>query len=256
MVSTLPGTYGELTGIVYVANTPPALLVADATHDVIRTLDPASPATTSVFQGTLDSPGSTAATLTSPGALAWVAGSGRYLVVDGAAARYFFNELGTIADVNVALAQPSGILAETTPSVTGSYTAVVSETGGDDILTLTTPMVGTPWVWTQGLRCGGSKGFGDGPCAGAQFNGPQGLAWSDPTTIFVADTQNNRVREVSFTLGVSTVAGSGVAGHTVDLRQTAEIDGPTAVFCRPNASGRDVFIVDANGTEIRRQSLP
>ncbi len=74
-------------------------------------------------------------------------------------------------------------------------------------------------------------------------------------SVFVADTGNNRVREISFATGVSTVAGSGVAGHTIDTRQHAEIDGPTAVFCKPTSSGRDLFIVDAGGTEIRMQSL-
>jgi hypothetical protein len=261
-VSTLAGTFGELRGIVYVASSPPMLLVADATHVVVRKVDPSNPANTAVFSGTLDTPGSTdgnATTYTNPGALAWVTGSGRYFVLDGNSVRYFFNS-GSASTVAVGspavLNSPAGILAEPTPSDSGAtYTVVVGETGGNDIVSFNAPS-GAVTPWAAGPSCGGVPGYQDGACASARFEGIQGLAWRDTATFFVADTANHRVREVSWSAEVDTVAGDGVAGHSVGILQAAQIDAPTAVFFRARAGSAELFIVDADGTEIRKQSLP
>ena len=56
-------------------------------------------------------------------------------------------------------------------------------------------------------------GFRDGPAADALFSAPAGLFVTDTGDIYVADTNNHRVRLISRGF-VSTIAGSGAAGHT------------------------------------------
>ena len=94
------------------------------------------------------------------------------------------------------LANPAGILAEVTPGDASTYTVVVAQTDGNNLVSFKAPSQAvTPW--TSGQSCGGGQGFLDGPCANAQFHGVQGVAWKDPNTLFVADTLNNRVRQVT-----------------------------------------------------------
>jgi hypothetical protein len=132
---------------------------------------------------------------------------------------------------------------------------VVAQTDGNNLVSFKAPSQAVT-LWTSDQSCSGGQGFLDGPCANAQFHGVQGVAWKDPNTLFVADTLNNRVRQVTWATAVSTVAGDGVAGHEVDILEAARIDAPTAVYFRTNASGNALFVVDAVGTEIRKESLP
>jgi hypothetical protein len=261
-VTTLPGTYGHLRGIVYVSGVTPFLLVSDATHYVIRRIDPSAPSNATVFSGMLDKPGTTdgnnTTTYTSPGALAWVAGSGRYFVLDGSSVRYFFNAGGAstiaIGTSPADLKNPAGILAQ--PIMNGAiYSAVVAESGGNDLRSFEAPS-GPVTPWGPGPDCGsGQAAYKDGVCASAQFDGVSGLAQLDATTLFAADPLNNRVRRVAWPTDVTTVAGDGVAGHVVGVRQAARLHAPTALYFRANAQ-KDLFIVDAAGTEIRKESFP
>ncbi len=270
-VTTFAGTHGKLTGIAYVgseAGSAPFLLVTDQTNFVVLDINPATPATSTVFSGVSGMSGTmngTPTTYQAPGPLAWVAGSGRYFILDGNAVRFFFNS-GAAATLAVGTPpmpsmfdRPGGLLAEATPGTLGAnYTAVVSDTGNAQLLLFSTPST-LQMPWMPGLVCGGSQGFQDGTCGTAQFSGPQGLAWRDTLTVLVADTGNHRVREVSLALTgtgttavVTTLAGDGTAGHLVGV-QPARIDGPTELFF--SATGKALFIVDAGGTEILRASL-
>jgi hypothetical protein len=137
---------------------------------------------------------------------------------------------------------------------------VVGEAAGNDLLSFTAPS-GPVTPWSADKTCGGQAGFRDGLCAsksGPELDGPQGLAWRDASTLtfFVADTLNNRVRQGVWPTGISTVAGDGTAGHQPGVQTAAEIDAPTAVYFRATASEKDLFIVDAAGTEILRETLP
>jgi len=52
-------------------------------------------------------------------------------------------------------------------------------------------------------------GFADGAAREARFNAPTGLAVGLSGNLFVADTGNNRIRQVSLDGSVSTFAGDG-----------------------------------------------
>lgn len=58
----------------------------------------------------------------------------------------------------------------------------------------------------------GNAGFADGSAPTAEFNRPQGLAFMG-NTLFVADTDNQRIRAINLaTMVVTTVAGNGTRG--------------------------------------------
>jgi hypothetical protein len=42
----------------------------------------------------------------------------------------------------------------------------------------------------------GKPGFADGPCKGAQFNGPRAIAFDRRGNLIVADRANHRIRKV------------------------------------------------------------
>src|SRR5262249_16969908 len=73
----------------------------------------------------------------------------------------------------------------------------------------------------------GSAGFaGDGgPSISAQINEPSGIAFDSGGSLYIADTGNNRVRKVSPSGTMTTVAGHGAPGFTGDggLATAAEL---------------------------------
>jgi sugar lactone lactonase YvrE len=103
----------------------------------------------------------------------------------------------------------------------------------------------------------GTSGFaGDGgPATAAELYVPQGVAVDDSGHLFIADTSNNRVREVDLSTGViTTVAGDGNAGETGDggPATSAELLFPAAVAV--DHSGH-LFIADSGGISVREVDL-
>lgn len=97
---------------------------------------------------------------------------------------------------------------------------------------------------------GSTIGFYDGNSNDAQFNQPSGIAISDDGTIFISDTFNNRIRKITSSGIVSTVAGSNSGFQ----------DGPTstATFTYPTdlTIGSDgiIYISDYLNHSIRKLS--
>ncbi len=59
----------------------------------------------------------------------------------------------------------------------------------------------------------GKAGLSDGTFASASFFRPQGIAWMDRNTIFVADTENHAIRKIDMVeRKVTTIAGTGRQG--------------------------------------------
>ena len=93
----------------------------------------------------------------------------------------------------------------------------------------------------------GSAGYsGDGgPAAKAQLTGPQGVAVDAAGNLYIADTENNAIREVTADGRISTVAGNGVAGYSGDggPATSAQVGNPVGVAV--DAVG-NIFTVDAS----------
>ena len=111
----------------------------------------------------------------------------------------------------------------------------------------------------------GTNGYsGDGGAAtGAQVDLPQGLFVDASENIFIADTDNNRIRVVNtgtspITLAgvviqpgdIQTVAGDGTAGYAGDgaAATSAEINIPNGVFVD---GSENIFIADTDNNRIR-----
>jgi len=95
----------------------------------------------------------------------------------------------------------------------------------------------------------GSQGYQDGTGGAAQFNTPVGVAALPDGSFAVADSFNNRIRRVTSSGDVSTLAGDGT---------WALNDGPaaSAQFARPSAVAADaagnVYVSDIDNHRIRR----
>jgi sugar lactone lactonase YvrE len=102
----------------------------------------------------------------------------------------------------------------------------------------------------------GTLGYsGDGgPAISAALNGPEGVFVDGSGNIFIADTQNSVIREVTATTGnISTVAGTGTAGYGGDggPASGAGLYDPYGVFV--DGSG-NIFIADTDNCLIRKVS--
>jgi Bacterial Ig-like domain (group 3)/NHL repeat len=99
----------------------------------------------------------------------------------------------------------------------------------------------------------GKAGYsGDnGPATAAQESGALGVAVDSLGDVFIADTGNNRVREIVAATGdIITVAGTGASGYTGDNgpATTAELDAPPRVAID---SAGDLFVTDAANNVVR-----
>jgi hypothetical protein len=103
----------------------------------------------------------------------------------------------------------------------------------------------------------GTAGYsGDGSQAtAAMLSSPRGVALDSAGNLYIADCNNNRIREVNFSTGViTTIAGNGVGGYAGDGGQatSAEIWDPYAIAL--DGSG-DLFIADYGNQRIREVKL-
>src|SRR2546425_1017218 len=99
----------------------------------------------------------------------------------------------------------------------------------------------------------GTAGFGGdgGPATGAQLWTPTGVAVDAAGNLFIADADNNRIRQVAASGIITTVAGTGIAGFGGDggPATSARLSTPTGVAV--DAAG-NLLIADANNDRIRR----
>lgn len=115
---------------------------------------------------------------------------------------------------------------------------------------------GKPQGLVSTLAGSGIKGFFDGAASSARFNNPQDVAVDSRGVVYVADTDNHRIRRIDpTTQTVSTIAGDGVEGF---------VDGPAtggARFSYPmgvavfedSVSGKvSVFVADTGNHRIRK----
>jgi len=105
----------------------------------------------------------------------------------------------------------------------------------------------------SGTACANPTGTcGDGGSAtSAQLSGPRGVAVDTAGNIYIADTGNNKIREVSVTtLIISTVAGNGTAGDTGDTGKAtlAEVNAPANLAI--DYSG-NIYLSDTNDGVVR-----
>ena len=86
----------------------------------------------------------------------------------------------------------------------------------------------------------GEANFTDGVGTAARFNMPSGLAIDSAGVLYVADQLNHRIRKVSLTQTVSTLAGTGVGG---------DLDQPLGVAVSQDGT---VYVTEASAHHIKK----
>lgn len=121
-----------------------------------------------------------------------------------------------------------------------------------DAGTHTVRRIGTGGLVTTvaGTGTAGSTGDG-GPATSARLNSPTRLTFDDEGNLYIADSGNHRIRKVSPTGTISTVAGTGTAGSTGDggPATSARLRNPYDVAFGPDGS---LYIADRGNHRIRR----
>ncbi|MBL9136272.1 MAG: hypothetical protein JNK85_10405 [Verrucomicrobiales bacterium] len=95
----------------------------------------------------------------------------------------------------------------------------------------------------------GVAGYSDGPAASSRFSSPLGVCVDDAGNVYVADTGNNRIRKISATGDVSTVAGDGNAGLVNGPGATARFNFPNDVVV--DRAGC-LFVTEFNNHTVRK----
>ncbi len=103
---------------------------------------------------------------------------------------------------------------------------------------------------STGTTSGGYSGDG-GPATAAQVNFPRGVALDAAGNLYIDDLGNHRIRKVSTSGIISTVAGLGTAGFSGDggAATAAQLNSPYGIAL--DASG-DLFISDEVNHRVRK----
>ncbi len=98
------------------------------------------------------------------------------------------------------------------------------------------------------LSGSGINGFADGKATEAKFNSPMGLAIDKDGSLYVADQRNQRIRKISPSGDVTTLAGLGFQGYKDGAGHEAMFSYPEAV-----AVGMDgnIYVADKVNHAIR-----
>ena len=95
----------------------------------------------------------------------------------------------------------------------------------------------------------GSEGSANGTGLAASFNTPLGIAVDSIGNLYVADSGNNKIRKITSTGVVTTLAGSGLKSSVDGSATTASFSNPSGVAVD---SGGNVYISDRDTHKIRK----
>jgi sugar lactone lactonase YvrE len=128
--------------------------------------------------------------------------------------------------------------------------------GGNSTVREITP-IGTNWVVTTIAGTPGTYNFVDGTNAAAAFDSPFGITVDSRDNVYVSDTDNNAIREVS-PIGtnwvVTTLAGApdGSSGTNNGTGSTAQFNDPWGITV--DAAG-NVYVADTSNSTIREGTI-
>ena len=99
----------------------------------------------------------------------------------------------------------------------------------------------------QALYFGGDGG----PASAARFHTPSGIASDSQGNKYIADTANNRIREITLAGSIATIAGTGAAGSDGDgaAATLATLNMPESVAVD---SKNNIYIADTGNNKVRK----
>ena len=119
----------------------------------------------------------------------------------------------------------------------------IADTGNNRIRKITPDRVVTT------LAGNGTAGYGDGMGTAARFSAPQGMAVDNNGNIYIADTENNRIRKITPDRVVTTLAGNGTTGYGDGTGTAARFSAPQGVTVDNNGN---VYVADTGNNRIRK----
>jgi sugar lactone lactonase YvrE len=99
------------------------------------------------------------------------------------------------------------------------------------------------------LAGSGTKGFADGQGTVAKFREPSGIAVDNNGNIWVADSENHRIRKITSGGYVTTLAGSGAPGPTDGQGAAAKFNLPKGIAVDNNGN---IWVADSSSQKIRK----
>ena len=164
---------------------------------------------------------------------------------DGTAGYSGDGRLGTFAELN----EPTGVAVEAqgnlyiADSANNVIRRVDAKTG------IITTVVGDYAADHANGGLGGFSGDG-GPATSAELNDPQGVAIDGAGDLFIADTFNNAIREVTLAGIITTVVNTSTqpGGETRGTATASRLNTPYGVAIDPSTG--DLYIADTNNSRI------
>ncbi|MEI6714269.1 MAG: HYR domain-containing protein [Verrucomicrobiota bacterium] len=162
--------------------------------------------------------------ITSAGVVTTLAGSGSYGSADGT---------GTAASFD----SPQGVCVD------GSGNVYVADSSNHKIRKITSDGV------VSTLAGSGSSGSADGIGVAASFKYPYGVCVDGSGNVYVGDSSNNKIRKITSSGVVSTLAGSGSPGSADGSGTAASFNNPYGVCV--DGSGT-LYVADSSNNKIRK----
>ena len=150
----------------------------------------------------------------------------------------------TIAAAAVHLAGPDNVILD------GAGNYYISDTYHDRIRKVDAAGVITTIAGTGTTMGGGFSGDG-GPATAAQLNAPLGMVFDHAGNLYIADNYNNRIRKISTTGIITTIAGTDTAGYNGDNipATAAQLNSPHFIAFD---AAENLYICDYNNSRIRK----
>ena len=252
-----PSTAAELNNPEAVAvDSVGDLFIADSGNNVVREVNHATGLITTIAgNGTPGYSGDNAlatdAELAGPSGVA-VDAAGDLFIADAGnnVVREVNRATGLITTVAGGGSQQPGDNGQATDAALWSVSGVAVDSAGDLFITGNDGIreVNLAMGLISTVAGGGDQGLGDhGQATTAELNGPSGVAVDSAGDVFVADSQNNRIRKVNHAGLITTVAGGGIGGDNGPAT-AAELNGLSGVAV--DTAG-DVFIADSGNNVVR-----